>query len=403
MQNFDNVEDFALTREEGIMYMNACEGLDKQGNPLPHNFPHQPDFSRTAPSQAMGVAHQIDMLPCNTIYEFLKKLNSQIRETLLLNTGDRMIHPTFTVVQGNQTSTIDRVDGQNPKNVYHHNHIKTNNTDPIALFEIKMDADFTFRVEMNDAFASRYYIKMSKALFNMLGFVEGFSDDFERTDLPGRRFMGDRDIHHKGIMSFSLEQLQGLDPPYVFTDKQIQMSIPLTQQIAANDLVDRTRNFTVRTQTVIERQAITSFVAPTSAADTFNRIKSVVFSSSLVTSSEGASGNTYRRLLTDFTVPVQTTFNFDTETLSPSGVSENAASEYTFNAAPSEARWLIITDPSPLYELSLTAMAKCWNFETSEFELEHIPLPIAGTFTCKLVFISRSEMHEREAPDKMKG
>ena len=109
-------------------------------------------------------------------------------------------------------------------------------------------------------------------------------------------------------------------------------------------------------------------------------------------------------MLTDYTLPVRTSFSFDPYTMEGGSVSENAASEYTFtNANPSAGRFLQITDPSPLYELKLEVLAKVFNYEKDRFEMEAIPLPVGGTFSVKLVFISKNDIYRREKPDAMKA
>ena len=168
----------------------------------------------------------------------------------------------------------------------------------------------------------------------------------------------------------------------------------------------RTRIHVSQQSTIGIEEYCCYFSSPTSAADSFNRIKSIVFTSSLVTKSEGQSGNTYRRILTDFTVPVESQFSWNPYTMQSASISEGAAAELTFaNKNPSSGRLLIMTDPSPLYELSLSVMAKCWNFDTETFSFEQIPLPQGSTFTCKLVFISKNDIyHDHEQrPDRLKG
>ena len=153
-------------------------------------------------------------------------------------------------------------------------------------------------------------------------------------------------------------------------------------------------------------ERVVIFTAGTSAADSINRVKSIVFTSSLATKSEGQSGNTYRRILTDFTVPVDSKFSWDPNTFQSGSISEGAAAELTYASEnPSSGRLLIMTDPSPLYEISIQVMAKCWNFEHEAFTFEPIPLPQGSTFTCKLVFISKNDIyHDHEQrPDKLKG
>ena len=342
----------------------------------------------------------IDVEPCHTIYKFLQVLNAKITEVLLYTANPR----------------IEPVDANNanlsPLAAFRNGHVGTdqngnqsilNTTNPIAHFSISMDNDFTFSVNMNALFAEKYYIKMSPALFNMLGFKEGTADGNFRTQLIGRRFIGSRNCDKADPAS-----MKNQEPAYFDHPQNVVMKYPrdgITQTpirlINGQNPVNLTVKQTQLSNITIEDQ-VCKFTAPVSAADTINRCKAIVFSSSMATTSEGATGNSYRRELTDYTIPVQTSFSFDPQTLKGSGINENAASEYTYvNANPSAGRFLQISDPSPLYELKLSARVKCWNFELNRFEFEAIPLPIAGTFSVKLVFISRTELHRRERPDKL--
>lgn len=197
-------------------------------------------------------------------------------------------------------------------------------------------------------------------------------------------------------INFKSYMISGSSAKYALVTPQDQVPIKLS----------RTAIHAARQRSVQVENYCAYFTSPTSAADSFNRIKSIVFTSSLVTKSEGQSGNTYRRILTDFTVPVDSQFSWNPYTMQSSGINEGAAAELTFaNNNPSSGRLLIMTDPSPLYELSLSVMAKCWNFDTESFSFEQIPLPQGSTFTCKLVFISKNDIyHDHEQrPDKLKG
>ena len=341
----------------------------------------------------------IDIEPCHTIYKFLQVLNAKITEVLLYTANPR----------------IEPVDHQgaflSPLNSFRNGHVGQdgnggqfilNATNPIAHFSISMDNDFTFSVNMNARFAEKYYIKMSSALFNMLGFKEGDGAGNFRTQLIGRRFMGSRNCDKADPASMKNQQPAYYDHPQTVVMKYPRAQVTQTP-IRLNGLnpISLTVKQTQLSNIFIEDQ-VCAFTAPVSAADTINRCKSIVFSSSIATTSEGSSGNSYRRELTDYTIPVKTSFTFDPQTLKGSGINENAASEYTYvNANPSAGRFLQISDPSPLYELKLSARVKCWNFESNRFEFEPIPLPIAGTFSVKLVFISRTELHRRERPDKL--
>ena len=384
-----------ITSEQAERYLIACE-----------NYPQEDyKFNMTKGNDS----NPVNLEPCHTIYEFVSKLNSQIQDVLLLNMGNKKIVPGNFNGQP-RTHSADR------PNLFQNSHgAVINMTQTIATCKIHMSADYTFSVQMNHAFCENYYIKMSKALFNLLQFKENDEDVFSRLNLLGRRFMGSR---HKNITD--INTLQSSEPAWerfvrriqsTFNDNSIirlqtpkpdvpGASNPLAVQIANH--LDTAKHPVVDVGMAEVTSYVCTFSAPVSAADTVNRIKSLVFTSSLPTSSEGSTGGTYRRLLTDYTIPVNTGFSWDTDSLVATSVSENAASEYTYsNPNPSSGRLLIMLDPSPLYELKLQVMAKCWDFEHEQFVLEPIPLPAGSTFTAKLVFISRNEIHQQQRPDHM--
>ena len=379
----NNIEDYAAAN--GIADIDAMlnQHEAQPANQITPTALHDDPFIRYANGD---ISHRINMPPCFTIYSFLKKLNAQINEVLLFNTGQKQIQP-IGVGQALASSNA------NHRNKFVDNNGNvTNDTDPIAFFRIVMDRDFTFRVEMNYLFAQKYYIKMSPALFNMLNFKEGDSGNF-RQDLGGRRFMASRvDRDPNGAIDvYEFRHTQF--PPYIENRRQVNVYVPAQTLVAGIH--------TLQSATILHDNPIATFVAPISAADSINRLKSLVFTSSIATSSEALTGGGYRRTLTDYTIPIQTGFNYNPETFTGS-ISENAASEYTYtNPNPSAGRFLQISDPSPLYELKVEVFAKCWDFETNTFVMERIPLPIAGTFSIKLVFISRSELHRRHKPDQL--
>lgn len=334
------------------------------------------------------ISHRINIPPCYTLYDFLQKLNAQINNALLFNTG-------LFQVRARSHTNADLSAHQGHLNMYtNSNGTVANDTDPIAFFRIVMDKDFTFKVEMNEIFAREYYIKMSPALFNMLAFKEGTGGDY-RQNLPGGRFMASRYVNDPTgqVDNYTFRHAQF--PAYIEHLREVEVTDPTQTPIHAVA--------TFNTFTILHDNPLATFIAPMSAADSINRLKSLVFTSSLATSSEALTGGGYRRALTDYTIPIQTTFNYNTETLEGT-ISENAASEYTYtNPNPSAGRFMQISDPSPLYELKVEVFAKCWDFNTNSFVIEPIPLPLAGTFSMKLVFISRSELHRRHRPDQLKA
>ena len=385
-----------ITTDQAVNYLKSCENHTDAGG---HRL-----FCMTEGADS----HSIDMEPCHTIYEFVTKLNDQIKQTLLMNTNNKVIDPANI---GGGTKRY--VEGAAHK---HHNMFQNatgavvNYDEPIAFFKIHMCADYTFEVTMNHAFAQNFYIKMSKALFNMLQFKEIENELFDRMNLPGRRFMGSRTINATSILTLAASKpnyrrSSRLVSSEYETASGLRLATPqsgaaLTAQVAAHVHTTRQRTLDLGEITVLDY--VTTFSSPVSAADTISRIKSLQFSSSLPTTSEGSTGGTYRRLLTDFIIPVNTNFSWNTDSLVANTVSENAACEYSYNNPnPSSGRLLMMLDPSPLYELKLSVKAKCWDFDRECFVIEPIPLPQGSTFSCKLVFISRNEISERSRPDKL--
>jgi len=406
-----------VTRQVGIDFLDACEEKDVDQF---HMTPNGDDDART-----------IDMPACYSVYEFVKKLNAQIKEALIMNKGARMIEPK--VYKG--VDALDQVG-----NYIHRSAVVAqrnlfgaadgtclNKEEPIAQFEVAVDSDSTFSVKMNHAFAQWYYIKMSPELFDMLQFQEEKTEFFDRTKLPGRRFMGDRFITRVGnavvhelnqdgsrnlayFTSMTLADLQKSEPPYSPTRRGVTTFTAMDHVKADGPLTSSLNNIGIQRleyMTDYVSQYVTTFTAASSAADSINRIKSLVFSSSLATTSESVSGNTYRRVMTDFTVPVQNSFSWKPNMvlgapIAVGSISENAPSELSYtNPNPSGGRWLALSDPSPLYELKMDINAKCWNFATKSFDYEPIPLPPGSTFTCKLIFISRNELYHETRPDSL--
>ena len=394
-----NPDDDLVLRQDGLDYLDRSETHNNEVNKMTTGEVNDSNYV---------IAHRIDMPPCHTIYEFLNKLNAQILETLLFNAEEKQFVPVYNTgdFHANGSYMMEPYsESADHRNMFSNaNGDVLNDGEPIAYFKILMDSDYRFRVEMNHAFAKMYYIKMSPALFNMLGFVENKSNPFfSRTDLPGRRFMGDR-IGQMIPRRLNQQDFQRhTKPPYTFNMRDIQ-TFTQQQTLAPGQFHEIQKTHSVNVSGFAMRDMICTFESALSSADSYNRIKSIVFSSSLATTSEGATGNTYRRFLTDFTIPTRSSFSYNPNTGESGPVSENAASEVTYtNPNPSAGRFLMLSDPSPLYEIKVDCHVKVFNFETGQFEFEPIPLPIGGTFSCKLVFISRSELYRRDRPDRLKA
>jgi len=409
-----------ISRAEGIAFLDACEVLPTQGG-FSYNL-------TTGANTPQNKSYQIDMDPCYTVYEFLKKINAQIQEALIMNSGYSSFQPRFNKNYANrkQNDGYKDVSSSLPNSNLYTKADGTviSKTDPIARFEIFCDDDSTFSVKINHAFARWYYVKFSQELFDMLQFKEIHGQYFDRAHLPGRRFMADRHLFNAtqqnqlryqangqanagffGILKLS--DLQTQTPGYTFNQRLITCySHQAGPKANGESGIDLTANVALEPTQSVVAEFTTSFVAPCSAADSIVRVKSLVFTSSLATTSESVSGNTFRRILTDFTIPTSNGFGWKQNTngfgISGSGIQENPSSRLIYaNANPSAGRWLSISDPSSLYELKMEVYAKCWNFATRQFDYELIKMPSGSTLNIKLVFISRNELYHQTRPDKI--
>ena len=402
------------------------------------NYNHIRQYLDNLENIPASKASSIDIPPCHTLYEFLQTLNAKIKEALLHGNGEGFTPNTIVAYKGlhptdDRMAFTEAAEAKTPEfprhNVFSSNERAKCDDEPIANFRIEMSSDYRFSIYMNSTFTRNYYIKLHPELFKMMQFREqnntGEGQAWDRTWLTGRRFMGDRepDVDNNNMISSQFQHT----PPfqnhmrsfrmkrYLRSNATMQSNPPAySSEVSQSDYglhayldtnyLNGLNIIDMFEMTLDER--VVTFTAGTSAADSINRVKSIVFTSSLATKSEGQSGNTYRRILTDFTVPVDSEFSWNPNTFQSGNITEGAAAELTYASEnPSSGRLLIMTDPSPLYEISIQVMAKCWNFEHEAFTFEPIPLPQGSTFTCKLVFISKNDIyHDHEQrPDKLKG
>ena len=415
------VPDDKQTAEEAGRFLDACEGV--------------PQMCMTP----VGTNKAINMPACYTLYEFVTKLNAQIKEALLIQ-GTTPITPMARIAHnavGTALAATDKAAYVLRGSTAHPNLFQTgiganattplNMTDPMARFEITVDSDSTFRVTMNQWFSQWYYIKFSQELFDMLQFREktvAAGEPFDRLNLPGRRFMGDRfiDVRTQGgavihemtnpttrnpdyWASVTMDQAQASTPPYTPYTRPVNVFTAITQihvnQNAVGPLQATTMERMGGALNYVSDYQCT-FTAANSAADSINRNKALIFSSSLATTSESVSGNTYRKIMTNFTIPISNNFSWNPATMQGGGISEEARSTLIYtNSNPSGGRWLKLSDPSPLYELKMDVSIKVWDYLTNTFKFEPVPLPEGSSFTCKLIFISNNELYHQERPDSI--
>lgn len=148
----------------------------------------------------------------------------------------------------------------------------------------------------------------------------------------------------------------------------------------------------------------------TSAADMFNSHKKLVLVSDLITKQErsmAAFGTRKRQLVEyDLTQPTNMSYSINrvANGLDPygvgghisvsTGVSEPLPSARTYTNRNTDGRWMQMSSPSPLYQLEVTALLICWDFENRQFVQKQIPVPAGGVFDLKLAFINRDKLFE---------
>ena len=298
----------------------------------------------------------IDLPPCHTVLELLTILNGAIQQRLLqdnLDIGDTFLNYNTITAFANNVNTrrnpsAERYNTYGTNNPY--DGFDESNTDPIAMFQIKISGDYRFSVEMNLAFSQTYYIKLHPELFRMFQFKEmGVADlkkedffydavtedqqvHYNRSHLRGRRFLGDRLANGNRESMASLRDRNRQTNEYrrfvrdigIFDNRDSGQGTVAAGPgtIPLSEIEQRMSNF-VYVQNFQQAELRKMFTAAVSASDSLTRVKSIVFQSSLPTRSESSSGATYQHFLTDFTLPTASSFTFNTDTLKAEVVSEN--------------------------------------------------------------------------------
>ena len=75
-------------------------------------------------------------------------------------------------------------------------------------------------------------------------------------------------------------------------------------------------------------------------------------------------------------------------------VAEPLPSARTFTNKGVDGRWMQLSSPSPLYQLEVTALLICWDFEQGKFVQKQIPVPAGGLFDVKLAFVNKDKLFD---------
>jgi len=240
------------------------------------------------------------------------------------------------------------------------------------------DMRYVVMIERPDGH-ERLYLKMSQALFSMLQFQSGDSPitvqgavvgaDHNALNLVGRRFHA---------ATYGDSETIGLAPGATTFQKH-------TAHMCAADISCHRR---------------------------------IVFISDLATKQERNVQNVYKKFLADYNVTNPTNFSYqirDRTGFDPYDSADGYADHFKSHQATvtetlpshrvyasannSSGRWQMLSLPGPLHQIEVRAQLQIWNFETRKFELKPIPLPAGSLFSCKLIFVSKSEFREQTTDD----
>ena len=148
----------------------------------------------------------------------------------------------------------------------------------------------------------------------------------------------------------------------------------------------------------------TVHTAHMSCAD-HNRCREIVFTSDIAVKSEGNTTGQYKRTFCDYQITDETRFSYDVKDIRQfdpyalegrhfmsrqSSITETLPSHRIYSSANASAgRWQDLTLPTPLYESEVRARVRVWDYETSTYMIEDIPLPAGTQYSVKLIFVSK--------------
>ena len=157
--------------------------------------------------------------------------------------------------------------------------------------------------------------------------------------------------------------------------------------------------------------------APMSAADSINRIKSIVFESDLAVKSERNTESGFKRFLCDYVIENPTTFSYKVNDPRVTGdpysannpnigwsstVTEELPSHRIYTSSnASGGRWQMLSLPAPLYQIEVRASVKVWDYATNRYSIEPVPLPAGSQYSAKIIFVSKNSLEHFERPDAM--
>ena len=272
----------------------------------------------------------------------------------------------------------------------------------------KVSNTFKFKIQVtDDLFTRRWYVKLSKGMFNMLQFNETPRHRFAARAMHPHTLLSNRRFH-----SVMPENNAGELSQYVRDHLHIERFISERNQRGGNPAdnlsLDTFQDRRKAADATRYAPIWVTYTATMTCADC-TRLREVVFLSDMDVKSEGGNGaNVYKRFLCDYQVfnttnisyNVKNCYNKDPYTTEDDEKNyflkntttfseELPAHRYYASNNASAGRWQQLINQTPLYDIEVRAMLKVWSYEEEKYKFEDIPLPAGAQYSVKLVFVSK--------------
>jgi hypothetical protein len=296
--------------------------------------------------------------------------------------------------------------------------------------KMKITPDFRFQIMIcNDGYRDHWGVQLSRGMFHMCQFQTTNIEDNNFVSYADRTFIADPLVTHEvsHIYRFgnthSNDQGHWNDVDTLNTTAfnwgnidgvQSVQAGTITVNGAAVNLFNYPHNYEVIAGTYVQTPQVRNWTVHTahmSCAD-YNRCREIVFTSDVAVKSEGNTSGAYKRFLCDYQITDATRFSYnlkDQRLVDPyslegnhfmsreATITETLPSHRIYQSANASAgRWQDLTLPSPLYEIEVRARVRVWDYETSTYKIEDIPLPAGTQYSVKLIFVSKKNYFDAQ-------
>ena len=373
----------------------SATGLNADGSPISELLPCVQDGQE----QDRTI---IDVGDCYTFNGFLRKIEEALKNTF---------------IEANYTEVGQDIDGQ-PSYLAVADVVEFNANRAHRLSErIKMTItpDFRFRVWIcNDGYGDDLMVQMSRGMFHMTQFnvspnaLGPYKTHINHTFIGGPLNHASPKIRdsQEGSLAVNVAGTSGYVPR---TDQRLNWQGRIQNEEAFLVGVLEGENMTYGVTEVPLARRWTVHTAQMSCAD-YNRCREIVFVSDMAVKSEGNTSGGYKRFLCDYQITDNTRFSYqvgDFQNSDPYGpatshylpssstLTETLPSHRIYQSQNASAgRWQDLTLPVALYEVEVRARVRCWDYETSKYVMEDIPLPAGSQYSVKLIFVSKKNFFD---------